>query len=161
MTTRVLAWACWGAIALTVGGGVLAATRARPTAPIVPRAAWGTPRIAPRLSGDSLAQLTARIVATDLFRVDRHPAAVAYRPGALTAVGAAPAPVPKPNLAVAGIVGPPWAAVLTGVPGHPTSVVVHPGDTLGGLRVRRITATAVTVTGVDTLWRLTVQQPWH
>ncbi|MBX6330548.1 MAG: hypothetical protein IRY91_01740, partial [Gemmatimonadaceae bacterium] len=72
-----------------------------------------------------------------------------------------PAP-PKPALALAGLVGgPPWAALLDGVPGRDGTVLVHVGDTLGPLRVRSVSAAGVTISGMDTTWHLTLKRPWR
>lgn len=99
----------------------------------------------------------------DAFRLERKPALVAYRQRADTqpARAAASAP-PKPALALAGVVGgPPWAALLDGVPGHDASVVVHQGDSIAGFHIRRIAPNAVVITGLDTTWRLVVKRVWQ
>ena len=58
--------------------------------------------------------------------------------------------------------GPPWQALLEGVPGREgTAVVVRRGDVLGDLRIRDVTGTTVTVVGPDTTWRLTVRKGWQ
>jgi hypothetical protein len=111
-----------------------------------------------------VATLTAaahELVATDPFRIDRQPAAVQYHPDA-DGASAKPTP-PRPVLGVEGIVGSRadrWAAVLDGIPGRVGSTVVHAGDTVGGLSVRRIGRDTVVVTSIDTTWRLTVRHPW-
>ena len=126
-------------------------------------AIWPVEPVPPSLAPDSLGVLTTRIVGGDLFRLARKPALVAYRQRADTqpARAAAVAP-PKPPLSLAGIVGgPPWAALLDGVPGHDASLVVHQGDSVAGLRVRRIAPNGVIVTGMDTTWRLLVKRVWQ
>jgi len=102
----------------------------------------------------------AALAETDPFRAVRHPSPIPYQPAQ---EGAPPPPprAPVPALSVSGIIGgPPWAAVLEGVPGRQGSVVVHPGDTLGGLRVRTVKRDSVVITGVDTTWRLIVRRAW-
>jgi hypothetical protein len=99
----------------------------------------------------------ARAVAeTDPFRLTRKPASVAYRPE-LEGVALPPKP-PKPQLVLGGIVG--SAALLDGVPGQTMTAILHVGDTVGGLRIRRIGRDTVVVTGADTTWRLTLRQAW-
>lgn len=122
-------------------------------APIV----WPAPSPNATASPDSFAELATRIVNGDVFRVDRKPAAVPYRIGSdSTPSTPPPPPVPKPVLTLVGIVGgPPWAALIDGVPLHEGSVLVHAKDTVGGLRVREISAEQVTITGLDTVWHLT------
>jgi hypothetical protein len=99
----------------------------------------------------------ARVVAqTDPFRLERRPTAVRYRPD-LEGV-APPAKPPKPELVLDGLVGP--AAILDGIPGH-SATIVHVGDTVGGLRIRRIGRDTAIVSGADTTWRLTLRHAWQ
>ncbi len=96
----------------------------------------------------------------DPFRAGRHPSPIAYQP---TRDGAPPPPprATRPGLAVSGIIGgPPWSAVLEGVPGREGGSVVRTGDTLGGLQVRAVRRDTVVVIGMDTTWRLTVRRAW-
>ena len=103
---------------------------------------------------DSMARAVAE---TDPFRLDRRPASVAYRPE-LEGVAPPPKP-PKPQLVLEGLVG--GAALIDGAPGHPATAIVHVGDTLGGLRIRRIVRDTVIVSGADTTWRLTLRHAWQ
>jgi hypothetical protein len=106
---------------------------------------------------DILAREADRVIANDLFRSERRPSHVAFGT-APAAVLPTPSPPPRPQLTVEGIAGgPPWRAVLHGVPNHEGSVVVAPGDTLSGLWVRSIRRDTVVVQGRDTLWTLTVK----
>jgi hypothetical protein len=65
----------------------------------------------------------------------------------------------KPQLVLEGLVG--HAALIDGVPGHAMTAIVHVGDTLGGLRVRRIGRDTVTIIDSDTTWRLTLRRAWQ
>jgi len=124
-------------------------------------AVWPAPSPAPRPSADSLAILTSRIVDGDVFRLDRKPAAAPYRVARDSAVASAPAPAPppKPVLSLVGIVGgPPWAALVDGIPAHDGTMLVHASDTVGALRVTRVTSRSVTITGLDTVWHLTTKE---
>lgn len=112
---------------------------------------------------DSLEVLAERIVDADVFRLDRKPATAPYRPNADTQVASVPATptAPRPLLTLAGVVGgPPWAALLDGVPGHDGTLVVHRGESVAGLIVNAISLAGITVTGMDTTWRLVVKRPW-
>ena len=72
------------------------------------------------------------IVARDPFRLERKPSDVAYGPAMETTAPPPPSP-PRPALAVVGIVGgPPWEALVEGIPGRQSSVLVRRGDTLAG-----------------------------
>jgi hypothetical protein len=110
--------------------------------------------VPPAESIDSAARVVA---ASDPFRLDRRPSSVPYRSD-LEGVVPPPKP-PKPTLALEGLVG--NAALLDGAPGHGATAIVHVGDTLGGLRVRRIGHDTVVISGVDTTWHLTLRHVWQ
>jgi hypothetical protein len=129
-----------------VGPGPISGARPRDTA------SHAAPAI------DSLAQA---IVPRDPFRMTRRPASLAYDP---VRAAQPPAPTaPKPALVLTGIV---WdsrgnpAAVLDGLPGSAGPRVVRPGEQVGALQVRHIARDRVVVMGLDTLWTLTVREPW-
>ena len=157
MSARRVELALWaGALAFGVAALLGARTPRDPAAAagLRPPVAAPLPRAA-----DTDASLAA-LVATDPFRAARHPSPVAYKP---ELEGAPPPPprAPRPALAVSGIIGgPPWSAVLEGIPGREGGAVVRGGDTLGGLRVRQVTRDTVVITGMDTTWRLIVRRAW-
>jgi hypothetical protein len=107
-----------------------------------------------------------RLITAGERLLQRHPLRLSRRlPSvAFAAVPAAfmppSAPMPstrtaRPRLSLRGIVGgPPWSAILEGIPGRSTSVAVTSGDHFGDLHVRRIDASEVVITGNDTIWRL-------
>jgi hypothetical protein len=74
--------------------------------------------------------------------------------------GAPPPPPPpqRPPLAVSGIVGPPWVALLDGVPGRDAPVLVRAGDRVGELRVTQVRRDGVVVVGMDTTWWLSLKR---
>ena len=125
-------------------------------------ARFGLPPVhdaAPPPTASRLEILASRIVARDPFRLDRKPAAVAF--GAMPAMAPAHAtPAPRPALLLSGVFGPPWQAVLEGIPGKQGSVVVRAGDAFGELRIRSIRRDTVVVQGADTTWKLTVRRLW-
>jgi hypothetical protein len=102
-----------------------------------------------------LARAADSAIANDVFRTDRRPSHVAF--GAVPITGAPASSPPRPHVTVGGIAGPPWRAVLNGIPNHDGGIVMAPGDTLGGLRVRSIRRDTVIVQGQDTTWTLTVE----
>mgnify|MGYP007135474208 CR=1 FL=1 len=106
---------------------------------------------------ESIDVAAARVAETDPFRLERKPASVAYRPD-LEGVAPPPKP-PKPRPVLDEIVG--GAALLDGVPGQTSTAILRVGDTLGGLRIRRVGRDTVVVTGADTTWRLTLRQAWQ
>jgi hypothetical protein len=112
--------------------------------------------------GGHFDSLTQNIVDYDPFRVDHRPAAVAFGEPAPSVTPAAPAPSPLRTLALRGVVGgPPWQAVLAGVPNRNGNVVVREGDTLAGLRVVRTRRGSVVLQGRDTVLTLTLTQTWQ
>ena len=128
-----------------------AAAAIRPSAPAV--------RATPPTSIESRRMLASTIVESNPFRLERKPAAVVF--------SSTPAPVPshpgvarRPALLLSGVFGPPWQAVLEGIPEKQGSVVVRVGDVYGDLRIRSIRRDTVVVQGTDTTWKLTVRKAW-
>lgn len=104
----------------------------------------------------ALTRAADSVIGTDLFRLERHPTQVAF--GTPPVAGPSTVPPQHPQLAFGGIIGgPPWRAILSGVPNHDGSLVIAPGDTFGGLRVRAIRHDTVIVQGRDTMWTFTVR----
>jgi hypothetical protein len=131
-----------------------APTRSSPSAePAPPPLRAETPKV--------LAAAAELLVARDPFRLERRPAGVAYNSATENTPVPPPRP-PRPALVVTGIIGgPPWEAVLEGIPGRQGSVLVRRGDTLAGLRVRAIGKDSVRIVGMDTTWILTVRRAWQ
>jgi hypothetical protein len=139
--------------------------RAEPAGTAAPDLLAASPPAPRRVPAARLEAAAAAVTGGNPFRLDRIPAPVGFnQPGGMMPgiPDYTPPPPPRPQLAVTGIVGPPWQAVLEGVPGREgAGVVVRRGDVLGELRVRDVTATTVVVSAPDTTWRLTVRRPWQ
>jgi hypothetical protein len=126
------------------------------------RAEW-SPASAEQLAvpRDSLALANAAREVRDgnPFRHDRRPASARFDPfPAPPNLRPAPAAPPKPVLSLVGVVGgPPWRAIIEGLPGRSGAVVLGTGDTAGGLRLTAVTADSVRIIGLDTAWILTMQ----
>ena len=103
--------------------------------------------------GDSVASAAAMVADHDPFRITHEPSDVSF--GETVASPSRPA-TSRPTLSLRGLVGAGgrWSAVILGVPGQPGTVLVTAGDTLAGLRVRRVTSTAVVIDALDTTWVL-------
>lgn len=159
---RIAEPALWGTAALValVAGVRASQARFEPAAPAP--VVWMLPREADRPAPDSLLAAADRVAKSDPFRLDRRPADAPF--GSPTAAGAPSPPesnAARPNPSLSGIIGgPPWVALLDGVPGHDGSVLLRGGDTLGGLEVRAVTATTATISGFDTTWKLALKRPW-
>lgn len=106
---------------------------------------------------DSLDTALQLATETDPFRLSRLPATVPFaRMASQLAVSAAP-PAFRPTLVLKGIVGgPPWQAVIDGIPGEPPGTVVKAGSTFDKLHVRSVTRDTVLIQGPDSTWRLTL-----
>ena len=92
------------------------------------------------------------VVVGDPFRIARKPARVAF---GTPPVNAPPTPL-RIQLTLGGIIGgPPWRAILDGIPMLEGSTVVAAGETIGGLRIRAVRRDTVVVQGMDTTWIFT------
>jgi hypothetical protein len=101
----------------------------------------------------TLTRAADSVIANDAFRTERRPARIAFGMPPVTA-GESTRP-PRPQLTLGGIIGgPPWRAIVNGIPNHNGGTIVAPGDTLGGLRIRSIRRDVVVVQGQDTIWTL-------
>ena len=104
---------------------------------------------------DSLDDAAATVVANDPFRLSNKPATVRF---ASTALGVAPIPQVRPQFALRAIVGgPPWSAIVEGIPGQAGGVVVSAGLAFDMVRIRSITRDTVVVQASDTTWKLTMK----
>lgn len=104
------------------------------------------------------------IVTNDPFRLANAPASVRYEPDDEGASGtgvmsASPPPV-RPNMILKAIVGgPPWLAVIDGLPGQPPNTVVRSGSAYDKLIARAVTRDSVVIQGPDTTWVLSFRRP--
>ena len=91
----------------------------------------------------------------DPFRVERKPTKLRFNPWE-PAAAAVPARAPqRPALGLMGLVGgPPWNALIQGIPGREAGVVLSVGDSVSGVRLDRIHGDTAFVSGLDTTWTL-------
>ena len=107
--------------------------------------------------GDLLDSAASRVVAHDPFRLERKPASVAFSIAPNGSVGVPPPSGPPVRIALQGTIGgPPWRAIVSGIPGHDGTIVVSSGDTLGGVTIRRVDRDGVTVRVKDSTWTVTM-----
>lgn len=163
MTRRRWELVIWAAVAAVILLAVRQTVWANSGAPDDPsnnqRAvsnAHATPMLA-MFDGDSLDSAVAKVITHDVFRLERKPATVAY---SITPTGPAAPPVPTVSairIALQGTIGgPPWRAIISGVPGHDGTIVVSAGDTLGGVTIRRVSRDSITVRVKDSTWAVTL-----
>ena len=107
-------------------------------------------------SDSAFADLEQLIAANDPFRLSNAPSAVAYDPAADGIPGAIVAQQPvRPTFALKAIVGgPPWQAIIDGIPGQPLGTVVGDGMAFGKLTIRSVARDSVVIQGADTTWVL-------
>ena len=139
---------------------------------IIAAGRWDSPELPAQSSARSLlaARLEIRapaadpvsaqfIAAHDPFRLERKPSAVSY--GSDPESTPLPPTPPKPQLVLVGVLGgPPWQALIDGLPGRAGTAVVRQGDQIGELTIERIRSHSVRVSGLDTTWTLTVRRVW-
>ena len=159
MSGRVLERAAWAMVLLLLCAAV-AGWRDGTTRRVMPvgfneRA----PAVVIRTDPDTLDAWESEIVDGDLFRASRAPSPVAFGSTTEGATPQAPRPL-RPLLSVTGIIGPPWEAVIEGVPGKEAGVVVRRGDRHGELHVQSVRRDSVVIQGADTTWRLTMRRAW-
>jgi hypothetical protein len=158
MNWRLTEATCWGlACMFFAAAGVRTANfQAAPfVKPSLPTARGVLPGVL------SLRAEAGFVIGNNPFRLDRS-APTAESMG-LTAgegieVHAAPA---GPALTLAGIIGPPWRALLEGLPGVQGQILVAAGDRIGELSIRSVGHTQVVVAERDTTWILTMDSRWR
>jgi hypothetical protein len=150
----------------TASLGALGAMRWRTAAPEVveqPLAIESSRRVA---DADSLEQQLSDaedlIVTNDPFRLANAPASMRYDPntdGVAVAGRVVAPPPPRPVMTLKAIVGgPPWQAVVDGLPGQPPGTVVRSGATFDKLVARAVTRDSVVIQGPDTTWVLSFRR---
>lgn len=164
MTGRRVELALWVLALGAAACGAVAWTRDA-SVPVSPaRRLSLTAPVAPTVvETDSLESAAEETAANDPFRLARAPSSVPFEPTSRSTVaGPPPLPTSRPALKLAGVIGgPPWEALLEGIPGREGSALVRRGDVLGTLTVRSVGRDTVVVQGIDTTWRLTMKRTWR
>jgi hypothetical protein len=139
-----------GIVTLRAGGSLAMATS---SASQLPAAAVAPERAAP----ESLEVAVGDIADRNLFRPERA-SAEEREATARPPVPGAIAPTPRPRLVLRGVLGgPPWDAVIEGIPGREGAIVVRAGQSISGITVRSVHRDTVHVRGFDTTWALTLR----
>jgi hypothetical protein len=148
----------WILVAGSVAGSAAAAYRWRAAAqPESPRRsiALAHQPTRPPPSDSALDDAEDATVSNDPFRLSNDPASVRYDPSTDGAVASAAVLVVRPTLVLKAIIGgPPWQAVIDGIPGQPPGTIAAPGARFDKLLVRSVTRDTVVVQGPDTTWAL-------
>lgn len=99
---------------------------------------------------------TGTIIDNEPFRLSNTPPTTRFNVSMEAGVsGVAAPPPPRPVLVLKAIVGgPPWQAVVDGIPGQPAGTLVQQGNRFDRLLVKSVTRDSVVVQGADTAWVL-------
>jgi hypothetical protein len=120
--------------------------------------------VPPRVTAELLEQAVSDVAERNLFRPERAMAEASSAPPA--GIGPAmgpPAPMAsgRPRLTLRGVLGgPPWDALIDGIPGREGAVVMRAGETQAGITIRAIRRDTVLARGFDTTWALTLARSW-
>jgi len=95
-------------------------------------------------------------VSNDPFRLSNTPSDVRYDPATEGGSGAkTPVAAVRPSFTLKAIIGgPPWHAVIDGIPGQPAGTVVRQGAQYDKLIVRTVSRDSVIIQAPDTSWIL-------
>jgi hypothetical protein len=156
-------------IALALGGVVLLASIGVWTSSVPGPAADAGSRhldaavpVRPPVDTAALDVAAQRLRAQDPFRLDRRPAEVRYNPWeAETAAPPAPEKI-RPALVLAALIGgPPWNAVIEGIPGSEGGVLLAVGAQMHGVTFVALRGDTVFLAGFDTTFALTARRAWQ
>jgi hypothetical protein len=154
--------AAWGLAGLMLTASAAAWSTAVPTHPSessLPKGRWRASTAAPTfIDSVELAAAADSVRDRDPFRWERQPASVRFNPWepAAPRIAAVPTAPSKPVLSLVGIVGgPPWTALLEGVPERAAGVLLRLGEQTGGIRLEEVRGDTARFSGFDTTWVLT------
>jgi hypothetical protein len=109
-----------------------------------------------------LAEAEELTVTNDPFRLANAPASVRFNPTSDNVAGgsvAIVAPPLRPTMTLKAIVGgPPWQAIVDGIPGQPQGTLVRAGNAFDKLVARAVTRDSVVIQGPDTAWVLSFRK---
>lgn len=162
-TSRASALAVWAAIGVVWAASIAAWIIPIPLQPSQTLGASGSPAAPITFDTTTIRTSAALIRDRDAFRLERRPAQVRYNPWEPpSAVVTLAQPTPRPVLALVGILGgPPWFAVIEGIPGRETGVLLRTGEDAAGIRLLRIKGDTAFLRGLDTTWVLTSKRVWQ
>lgn len=159
MILRRVEQSLWIATSLIAIGTIIrpSATKTYSGAATIPRALDGTATAAiTSKSPRSIDSVLHEIISSDVFRRERNAAEASLQASASQPPATRPPAPSRPHLILRGLVGgPPWDAILDGIPGHDGSYVVRAGDSVGGLKIRSVRRDGAVIRGMDTMWVLT------
>jgi hypothetical protein len=149
----------WSLATLVGLGAVVSSWAAVPNLTIDPQVLPDTPPPISATDTTVLGALAATIQAQNPFRIGRTPSDVRFdpmEPVPMNAESTDSVIISRPALILVGILGgPPWNALVDGIPEHHGSVLLRLGEQAGGIRFDQIRGDTVVLAGHDTTWTLT------
>src|SRR5688500_3989741 len=164
MTAPLIERTLWLGAVIALLAGIVTVHRSstRAFAAVRPTILPAVGSIPARAIADSLESAVEEIAVRNLFRPERT-SAEEQEPGKPDVImGMPPQPsVARPRLVLRGVLGgPPWEAIIEGIPGREGSVVLRSGESLGGITVRAVLRDTAWARGFDTTWTLTLARTW-
>jgi len=109
-----------------------------------------------------LAAAAGRIRDHDPFRWERKPTSVRFNPWEPVQPPPSNVRAARPALVLVGMVGgPPWTALVEGIPDRPGGVLLRVGEEAAGIRLVEVRGDTARLSGLDTTWVLTPRRTWH
>jgi hypothetical protein len=153
MSKPVIMRAVWcAAFCLLV---IVAMRRWRQGMPTIPRPSLMVPaEHRADSANDEIAHAEDVIVAHDPFRLANAPPTNRYDPTERATPGVVAIAPARPTMILKAIIGPPWQALIDGIPGQPPGTLVQTGRVFDKLKTRTVTRDSVVIQGPDTTWVL-------
>lgn len=146
---------------VAASGATLRIARSTGTATQAAAPMYALTVVTPLVDDDSLGEAAANAAGNDPFRLVNRPASVRYD-AKTEGIGGGQVSelVPlRPQLAVKAIVGgPPWQAIVDGLPGQQPGAIVRGGEHFDKLTVRSVGRDTVVIQAPDTTWKLTLKR---
>lgn len=155
----------WFTTAALFGGAIVSSKRDGASVLIQGSRSPNVPSLATIASADSLDTLVDVIRDGDVFRLARRPSNTAFEAKSPLSASVQQNPPPQPTIhaplllkAIVG--GPPWQAVIDGIPGQPAGTLVRSGDKYEKIVVRSIGRDTVVIQSPDSTFRLVMRSAW-
>jgi len=164
---RALIAGTWALVAVVALASIMAWASAVPTSGPGPLSPTRSKELevgsAAPIDTAGLGAAASRIRDQDLFRWERKPTSVRFNPWEpLKPPPSNVRAAPRPALVLVGIVGgPPWTALVEGIPDRPGGVLLRVGEETAGIRLVEVRGDTARLSGVDTTWVLTPRRTWR
>lgn len=158
------AWALAAVVALASLAAWLSAVPTTAPGPVSAMRRGEPPvRSAGPIDTAGLSEAAGRIRDHDPFRWERRPTRFRFNPWEpVKPTESSVRAAPRPTLTLAGIVGgPPWTALVEGIPDRPGGALLRVGEEASGIRLVEVHGDTARLSGPDTTWILTPRRAWR